>query len=83
MLKALKVYEEALDSDDPRMKFASATKLLQGIGFFQGGGIDTILRTMARVGQTPEERVLSFQAQILHVLRKKAEKYRFTLPKGL
>ena len=82
-LKALKVYEDGIDSDDPRIKFASATKVLQGIGFFQGGGIDTILRTAAAVGQTREERVLEFQNRILHGLRKKAEKYQFPMPNGL
>jgi hypothetical protein len=83
VFKAFKAYEEALDSDDPRLKFASATKLLQGVGFFEGGGIDKMLRAMAAVGQTPEDRVLHTQAHILHMLRNKAEKYHFQLPKGL
>jgi|ERR1019366_1174277 hypothetical protein len=83
LLKALKALEDGLDSDDPRVKLASATKILQGVGFFQGGGMDTILRTTAALGQKREERLLRCQNLILRGLRKKAEKYQFPLPEGL
>src|ERR1039458_6348869 len=51
LLKALKALEDGLDSDDPRVKLASATKILQGVGFFQGGGMDTILSSGLRRGR--------------------------------
>jgi len=65
------------------MKLEAATKLLQGVGFFQVGGIDAILRATAALGQKPEERQLQIHAAIFRGLRKKAEKYQFELPEGL
>jgi hypothetical protein len=81
-VKALKAYGDALDSDDPRTKFASAAKLLDGVGMFRHGGIEAFLKTTASLDRIHDERRLLNYGCMLGMMLSKCEKYEMPLPEG-
>jgi len=76
--KAISVYEQALASDDERVRVAAATKILEGMGVLPKGGIE----------QTPpeperEQNMLLFLGRMMEMMLFKHQRYGIPLPPDL
>jgi len=74
--KAIGAYDEALDSDDLRLKAATATKLLEGFQVFGNG------EEQATPEQDREQRRLIFLGQLTDAMLTKNRRYATPLPPG-
>ena len=75
--KAISAYEQALDSDDERVKVAAATKLLEGLQVFPRAAIE-----QAREEPDHHKRLLML-GQMMEMVLSKSERYGIPLPPGL
>jgi hypothetical protein len=75
--KAISAYEQALDSDDERIKVAAATKLLEGLRVFPRAGIE-----QAKAEPDHQKRLLML-GQVMEMVLYKSERYGISLPPGL
>jgi hypothetical protein len=73
--KALGVYDEALDGDDPRRSFAAATKILEWCQVFPKDGIEQCLPELDR-----EQKRLLVYGQMMEMIMNKAVRYGMALP---
>ena len=78
--KAITAYAAALDADDPRTKLTAATKLLEGVGLFRGGGIEQVLETTAAADQMQEERRFISLGVLFDMVLNKSEMYMMPHP---
>lgn len=74
--KAIDAYDEALDSDDLRLKAAMATKLLEGFQVFGSG------EEQANPELDREQRRLLFLGQLTDMMLTKNRRYSTPLPAG-
>lgn len=76
--KAITAYENALDSDDERVRAATATKVLEGLQVFPKGSIDP-----PSLEPDPRQQKLLMLGQMMEMILYKGERYGISLPTEL
>ncbi len=80
--KAIAVYDQALYSDDERVRIAAATRLLESTGVRQKGGLERALENGAALQRDREQQRLVVLGQLTDAMLNKAQKYGVPLPTG-
>jgi hypothetical protein len=81
--KALKAFDQALSSDNPRLQMTAAVKLFEGIGLLGSRGNDNFRETAEDLEQREQEKSLIVAGLLWKTMMDKAEIYKMPLPDSL
>ena len=81
--KALKAFDQALSSDNPRLQMTAAVKLFEGIGLFPESEASRFYETAAALDQRENEKELMTAGLLINTFMEKAEMYNMPLPEDL
>lgn len=81
--KAISAYAEVLESDDLRLKAATATKLLEGSGIFHREGIERAVEVAKSVDERREEERWMALGQIADLAIQAKQRNGVKLPPGM
>jgi len=80
--KAIRAFEEVLDSDNLHLKAATATKLLEGVGALHKAGIVRLADQPAVLERERRQQRLLILGQMAGMMMAKGEKFGTPLPPG-
>jgi hypothetical protein len=78
--KAIDAYNEALESDDLRLKAAMATKLLEGVGVFHRDGIERTIEAAQAADRHREEQRLQVMGEMMDLMLQQKQRNGVNIP---